>query len=661
MFDKLNLYKPIYYVLIAAGAIMAGWACAVDLHLGIGLALVWLAAVIYALLESQRVSRNNRRYMQALRESLFGAQREAMLAFPMPTLLTSESGEILWSNDACQQQVLGGTDRFGENIFPMLQDFEMERAGAPEGQSITVGGRMFTVYAARARRDAQPVYVFYFIDDHDLKSYAREYFDSRPSVLLMMIDNYSELFQEAKENERSKVMGEVEHVLETFAEQNKGMLKKLDKDLYVAVLEDRYMRAIISGRFEILDQIRQISTGDRLCPTLSIGVGYREGSIHASEELARQALDMALGRGGDQAALKVKDGYEFYGGLSKGVEKRNKVRTRIVANAISEIVESSGTILVMGHRFADLDCIGAAAGLCAGLRGMGKDPHMVVDESRCLAENLCGRLREHEMGDMILSPEAAAELVSENTLLFVVDTHVKSLLESPEIYARCKNVVVIDHHRKMVDHIDNAIIFYHEPYSSSACELIAELLQYMGDRQRLPVSVAEAMLSGIMLDTKNFTMRTGVRTFEAAAYLRRMGADTTEVRRLFASTMERYQQKIRLISSAEEYKHCAIAHTSAELPEIRVLASQAADELLNISDVAASFILFPENGGVSVSARSLGQMNVQIVMEELGGGGHQTMAAAQLPVASMEIARQQLLDAIDRYYVNNKDKGEKSL
>ena len=512
---------------------------------------------------------------------------------------------------------------------------------------------MYTLYWVRTQRQGEPVRVLYLFDDHDLKVYAKEYFDSRPWVLLMVIDNFSELFLDAKENERSKTMSEIEHIIETFAEENCGLLKKLDKDRYIAVIEDRYMRRVEASRFQVLDQIRGITAGDRISATMSIGVGSKEGSLHESEALARQALDMALGRGGDQAAVKLRDGYEFFGGVSKGVEKRNKVRTRIVANAITEIVQTSQNILVMGHRFADLDCVGAAVGLCAGLRNMGRTARIVLDENRSLAQSLVIKMREEGLGDLFISPDTALETLSNDTLLFVVDTHVKTLLESSTVYAGCRNVVVIDHHRKMVDHIDNAIIFFHEPYASSACEMVAELNQYLGEQQKISAPEASAMLAGIMLDTKNFTLRAGVRTFEAAAYLRRMGADTVEVRKLFASNMESYQQRAQLVAAAREYRGCAIACTTREMPDMRVIASQAADELLNISGVDASFLLFKVGSGVNMSARSMGAINVQVIMETLGGGGHLTMAAAQLADISMDDAFQKLREAIDGYFEVN--------
>lgn len=654
MLDRMNLYRPVIYGMLAISGLAAGASYFfVDLRLFSIFLASWGIMALWAAIHCSRISRDTRRQLAAIRGSLLGAREETVAEYPMATMIVRETGEVLWQNDYCRQRVLDGEDAFGKRLDQVIPGLDLSGECGPQGQNVTAGGRMYTLYWVQTQRQGEPVRVLYLFDDHDLKVYAKEYFDSRPWVLLMVIDNFSELFLDAKENERSKTMSEIEHIIETFAEENCGLLKKLDKDRYIAVIEDRYMRRVEASRFQVLDQIRGITAGDRISATMSIGVGSKEGSLHESEALARQALDMALGRGGDQAAVKLRDGYEFFGGVSKGVEKRNKVRTRIVANAITEIVQTSQNILVMGHRFADLDCVGAAVGLCAGLRNMGRTARIVLDENRSLAQSLVIKMREEGLGDLFISPDTALETLSNDTLLFVVDTHVKTLLESSTVYAGCRNVVVIDHHRKMVDHIDNAIIFFHEPYASSACEMVAELNQYLGEQQKISAPEASAMLAGIMLDTKNFTLRAGVRTFEAAAYLRRMGADTVEVRKLFASNMESYQQRAQLVAAAREYRGCAIACTTREMPDMRVIASQAADELLNISGVDASFLLFKVGSGVNMSARSMGAINVQVIMETLGGGGHLTMAAAQLADISMDDAFQKLREAIDGYFEVN--------
>lgn len=423
------------------------------------------------------------------------------------------------------------------------------------------------------------------------------------------------------------------------------------------------MKKVIENRFPILNAIRAVDTGDRNNATMSIGVSPMAGSLHESEAASRQALDMALGRGGDQVALRQKNGYEFFGGTGRGVEKRNKVRARIMANAITEVAGTCENILIMGHRFADLDCLGAAIGMYAGLSALGKPCRIVLDAEKSLAQPLYHHMlrEDRRYEEAFVTPGQAVDMVNRNTLLVVVDTHIPSILESREVYEACRNVVVIDHHRKMVEHIDNAIIFFHEPYASSASEMVAELVQYFREgKLRISVAEAEALLAGIMLDTKNFILHTGVRTFEAAAFLRRMGADTVEVRKLFASSMESYQERSRLVSAAEVYRSCAISCTAGGIEGIRVVAPQAADDLLGISGVDASFVLYEQDGTVNISARSMGAVNVQLILEGMGGGGHQTMAGAQIKDISLEDCRQRLLVAIDRYFEENPTGGKES-
>lgn len=452
-------------------------------------------------------------------------------------------------------------------------------------------------------------------------------------------------------------MGDIEYTIGKYVSDHGGLMLKSDRDRFTVVVEERHLRSMISSRFELLEQVRDLARERNQVVTLSVGVGRDAGNLNDSEQYARQALDMALGRGGDQAAVHSAGGYEFFGGVSSGVEKQTKVKTRIVAAALMELINSSDSVFLMGHRNADLDCFGAVVGLCRAVQLMGKNAHIVIRKEKQLTGELYTRLVENGYEGVFLEPEAALQMTAKKTLLIICDTHTKQVVESPELYAQCKSVVVIDHHRKMVGHIDNAVIFYHEPYASSASEMVTELLQYFGEKIRIGRLEAESLLAGIMLDTKNFIMRTGVRTFEAAAYLRRLGADTVEVKRLFASSMDSYQRKVKLVAGAEIYRGCAIALSpDRDAPDMQVTAAQAADELLTIQGVQASFLIFEMNGLMWFSARSMGQLNVQLIMEKLGGGGHLTMAGAQLRGASPSEAKEKLIAAIDEFFAENERK-----
>ncbi|MBQ8015877.1 MAG: DHH family phosphoesterase, partial [Clostridia bacterium] len=397
----------------------------------------------------------------------------------------------------------------------------------------------------------------------------------------------------------------------------------------------------------------KILTSEEQPVTLSIGVARGDYSLDKLNEFSLQALEMALGRGGDQAAVKTENGYEFYGGFAKGVEKRTKVKTRVVAAALADLIESSSNVIVMGHRFGDLDCIGAAIGMAEGVRDMEKDCHIVVNRETCLAKPLIDKTEKAGTLELFISPEEGLSLINEETLLIIVDTHIGSLLESKEIFAKCRNVVVIDHHRRMVGSIDNAVIFYHEPYASSASEMVTELLQYMNTDINITKTVAEALLAGIMLDTKDFVINAGVRTFEAAAFLKDKNADTVSVKKLFANSMEVNKLRTKVISEAESFMGCAVSAASFDSPDIRIVSAQAADELLKVSGIKASFVLFKNNGVINISARSLGEVNVQIIMEALGGGGHQNMAACQLKGCNMKEAEETLKGAIKDFFEKN--------
>jgi len=447
-----------------------------------------------------------------------------------------------------------------------------------------------------------------------------------------------------------QIPAQAEHLLKGYFDRYRGLLIKTDPDRYIALVEEQYLDEMVENRFSVLDDVRALSVdNESLSVTLSIGLARSCTGFSEGETIAQQALDMAQGRGGDQAAVKTPSGYDFYGGISKGVERRTKVKTRIVATALRELILSSDFVIMMGHKFSDYDAFGASVGLLSAVRQMGKRSVVAINRTRNLVTDLLHRLEESGYESSFYNPADVLPAVGEaaNPLLIIVDTHLEHMLESPELYRACPNVVLIDHHRRMVGYIENGVIFYHEPYASSASEMITELIQYFGEDVMIERSAAEALLAGIILDTKNFSIRTGARTFEAAAYLRRQGADTAEVRKLFTSTISDYRQRASLVASADIVNGCAIAQTDSLAPDIRIIAAQAADEMLGLSGVDASFVLYHTDDGVSISARSMGARNVQVIMETLGGGGHQTMAAAQLDKITLADARQKLIEAIE--------------
>lgn len=640
--------SPAIWVLLIALTVFTVVSYFVDIRLFAAEVAILLGVAIYALVRLRRLKLDVAKYMSRISATLNHVERGAVENFPLPAVVCSSGGEVLWYNTDFRHQVLEGGEAYGESVGYVTGGVALRDMQTNKVTEVAVNGRRYRVFlGSMGARDAS-LYILYYVDVTRLKAIEREYELSRPAVMVVYIDNVEELSQNMRNSERAQIIGNIETLLEDWVSDGTGILKKYNHDWFQIVLEQRQLTRMIEEKFVILDRVRSMKLGDRVIGvTLSIGVGQGE-NLKDSENLARQAIEMALGRGGDQAAVKTKNGFDFYGGVSKGVEKRTKVRTRVVASALQELLEGCADVLIMGHRFSDLDCLGSAVALAVTARGCGKMAFVVTERSKTLAMELIDRYDEAGRGAIFVEPSEALDMITENTLLIITDTHSLQMVESPELLKAAKTVAVIDHHRKMVDFINNATLFYHEPYSSSASELVAELLQYMGENYLTQLD-AEALLAGIMLDTRSFVMKAGVRTFEAAAYLRKLGADTVEVKRMFTGSMDTYQKKSDIVSHAEMYKSTAIACYESNEPELRVAAAQAADELLSIKGVHASFTLFKENGAINISARSFGEFNVQLVMETIGGGGHITMAGAQLRGVTIAEAKAKLIEAIDRH------------
>lgn len=587
-------------------------------------------------------------------------ERDSLYKFPAPAAIVDSEGVIVWYNLAFSEQVYG-SDAFGVHISRII-NIDLDKAANNKNMAIEYQSNNFKITAVTTEKaDSESEIIsdltlLHFEDISDYITLESELVNSKPSVMFISIDNYEDILSNEKDSEKAHIMIQIEKLLETYFDEHRGIMRKMSSDKFFAVIEDRYLKEIMDDKFKILDGVRAIPVSGKSSVTLSIGVGMGALYLVESEQFAKQALEMAQGRGGDQVAVKTETGYEFFGGVSKGIEKNTKVKTRIVATALAELINSSSEVLIMGHGHGDMDSIGSGAGLCGAIRILNPEMYvrMAADVDRTLARPIIDRLDENIRDEepIFISGEEALNRIEDNTLLIIVDTHNKDIIEFPALYEKAKKIAVIDHHRQTVNYIDNAVIFHHEPYASSASEMVAELIQYFHGIDKLQSYYADAMLAGIMLDTKNFIMRTGVRTFEAAAFLRKLGADMVAVKSLFANSVECIQKRSKLMSSAEIYHRCAIAVDDAPDSESRVASAQAADELLGIENVDASFVIFCTSSGVSISARSMGALNVQIVMEKLGGGGHQTMAAAQFSGITVFEAKAKLINAIDEHIAN---------
>lgn len=576
-----------------------------------------------------------------------------LMSLPLPVMILSGKS-VIWYNDSFRDQVLRGEDTCLQPVNKVFPGLDMQKCASASGQDLERAGHRYTIYGSQTP-GSSGVFVAYLVENTELKRRAAEYMASRPAYMIIELDTYDEILRELKESERAELMSSINRLLESFVGRTTGFLNRVSSSRYIAVVEERHMKDMVDTRFDVLDKARQIGDG-KVAVTLSIGVGRGGKTLQECQKMATQALDMALGRGGDQAAVRSEEGFAFFGGVSRSVEKRSKVKSRIVAAALSDLVRQSDSVLIMGHKNSDLDAVGAAIGALRICRIFNKPAAIVVKKKESLAENLIDEMIAAGYGEDFLPPEEVIDSITPQTLLIIVDTHLPYLLESREVYNNCKNVVLIDHHRKCVGFIDNAVITYHEPYASSTCELMSEILQYVGasDQQKLTPLEAQALLAGITLDTRTFALHTGVRTFEAAAYLRRMGAETQKVKKLFSTSFAAYEWKSRLVTEAGLYLGCAVVATSGLPSEMAVVVPQAANDLLTIEGVQASVVAVEMNGQVNISARSLGEVNVQVIMEQLGGGGHLTMAGAQLKNDTAEHARELILAAISQYRENEK-------
>ena len=583
----------------------------------------------------------------ALQQKFSAEEKGELRNFPMPVVLFDNTDKIIWYNNIFKRVFLNekpaGVDvkqfTSGQGIDIIRESMFIE---------CEYGDKKYTVFSGSTEYKKETVYSLYFVEDTELKNYRTAYDKSRPVVMVISLDGVEDSLRDFRESQQAGILGGVESIVENYFAKYNCISRKLGNNRFIALCEKENFIKMREDKFSLLAAVRSYTYNDKAVGiTLSIGAGTGK-TLPECEKASRNALDMAMGRGGDQIAIKTdKNDFEFFGGVSKGVEKRTKVRTRMVASAIGEIIKSSSNVLIMGHRFADLDALGSAVGVAIISNALGKDAKIVMSSKTTLAMPLTKHLIANGMDNLLIEPEDADEYIDKRTLLVVVDTHRKSFLEYPELFDLVNTVVVIDHHRKTVDHINKAVIFYHEPNASSASEMVTELIEYIDVDVKVPQVCAEALMSGITLDTKNFVMKTGVRTFEAAAYLRSLGADTVKVKQLFSNSMKTQKDKSEVMKNAAMYENCAVGVVDFESDDVRIVASQAADELLNIDDVRASFVAFKTGDTINISARSYGELNVQLVMEELGGGGHQTMAAAQLQGETFENALSRLKKAID--------------
>jgi len=577
--------------------------------------------------------------------------------FPLPIVVFRiDDSRIVWGNDMFFDICGASGSRSEATVAELIPEFSGK--WLLEGKSqcpslIELDGRKYqirgNVVSSEKSENRAFMGITYWLDVTDAEELRLEYEAAKPVTAIFVIDNYEELVKNQPERVKNDLRDAIGDKLTQWCEDKCGVITRFDRDRYLFVFEERYMDGMIEDKFDILEQVHQVVSPSGIHATLSMGLGRDAGDMSESAQFASLAVEMALSRGGDQAVIKNRYNFEFFGGRGGEVETRTKVRSRVMANALSELIKDASRVLVMGHRFGDMDSIGAAVGVCSLARCSGVRASIVCDVEKCYAKPLIERLRRTpEYKDTFISAQEAMLAADSKTLLVVVDTNRPEQVEDLGLLQSCNRVAVIDHHRRAATYIENADLSFIEPYASSVCELMAEILEVVLDEPALLRCEAEAILSGIVLDTKSFTLRTGDRTFDAAAFLRRAGADTVEVKKLMQSGIEQTVAKYKILQSAKLYRGMAVA--VPDKPQDRIVAAQAADELLNVAGVNCSMVMYPtHDGGVFVSARAIGDVNVQMIMEKLGGGGNSAAAAAQLPDIELKAAVNKLFAAIDDY------------
>ena len=642
----------LYFLVMALFAVVAFLLD--HIQLAVGETAITLVLFVYYQLRKAYRRRELQNFMVAATNTVENADRGRN---PFPMVLTRlGDGTILWANQNFVQ-ISGFKDTMYEqtitDLFPTFTTDWLVSGKHEFPYDVTLGDRRYRIYGSAIHADdpnATMLGTLYFCDLTELYQVRDEYIRSRPVVGILLIDNYEELTKALPESAISKLNAEINDVITAWTENYHGILRKLEKNRYLLVFEKRDLPATIEDKFPVLEKLHEVKNPSGLAATLSIGLGIDGASFEESYNFAALSIEMALSRGGDQAVIKDRFHFNFYGGHNQETASRSRVRSRITAKSLMELMDQSSQVFVMGHRNADLDAIGAAVGVCAMARKKGKKAMIVVDLENNSAERLITELQaSEEYADRFISAQDALLQCDSKSTLVVVDTNRPDQVENRPLLESISRVCVIDHHRRAADYIDPVVVNFHEPAASSACELVTELIQYAMDNGDLLPIEAKALLSGIFLDTKSFNVRSGDRTFEAAAFLRRMGADPVEVKKLLQSDFQNTMAKYQIIKSARLYRQ-EIAIAALNTGTTRALAAQAADELLNISGIMTSFVLYPDGEQTIISARSIGDANVQVILEGLGGGGNAATAGAQVKNTTVKDALDQLVASIDRYY-----------
>ncbi|MBS6535340.1 DHH family phosphoesterase [Peptoniphilus harei] len=626
------------------------------------LGLAYVAFLAYNKINSK--NEENLKNLENLNKRFDSLTKQAIFDMPFPLVVTDEKAKILWYNTPFIN-LFNEKDVIDSDLENLIGDIDIANILNSQGERtipVELNKRFFNIYTNvvenKSEKGEGRSVLFYLVDNTAYQNLKDKYTDDFAIVAKVEVDNFDEAISSAPSEIRPLLIAEIDSTISQYFEEYDALVRKSDEDLYLVVMNFKSLRAIKEKKFDILDDLRDLNKGNSIPITLSIGVSSFGLNFKDAYIESDSSLDLALGRGGDQAVVKVEDNYEFFGGKSKAVEKRNKVKARVIGEALKQLIERSENVYIMGHKNPDMDAIGAAIGCLRATLNRNKEGYIVLEKSNPSIDNLIDRMKEEEpeIYEKVISRETALNRIKHSSLLVLVDNHKPSFTECPELLDKTNQIVVIDHHRRGKEFVDNPVLQYVEPYASSTCELITEMLTYMSSDLNLTHFEADALMSGIVVDTKNFSFQTGVRTFEAASVLKRAGANMIKVKALFQDDLDTMVYRAEVIHNTKMiHDNIAVSRFDKESNNSVLVAAQAADALLDINGIDASFVLTINDGKTHISGRSRGEVvSVQLILEKIGGGGHLNMAGAQLDTTDLDEAEKILTEAIDEYLTDNK-------
>ncbi|MDU1443848.1 MAG: DHH family phosphoesterase [Clostridium cochlearium] len=623
-----------------------------------GFFLIIYILLLFYNIKSSKIRKDQwKEFIENFSCNLDSATRNTLLNLPLPMLILNNNGNIIWYNYSFSK-ILDGKDVLEMNIKNIIKEFDISKINNNEKynlENLKIFNGYYNIFIntldtnSTLSDESEKLILLYLSDVTEINAQLEYINKTKEVIMLIEVDNLDDVIKSTEEDKKPLLIAEIERAINSYAQNLSAMLKKYDYNKYILCIENQYIEKEMEKKFEILDVVKDINIGNKLMVTLSVGVGRKGESPLENGKFATSAKELALGRGGDQVVVKSGKNLDFYGGKTKEIEKRTKVKARVVSYVLLDLIKESNKVFIMGHINPDIDCIGSALGLYSIINNLNKECYIILEDINTSIKTLMDKIKEEQIyNNVFLNSNKCIEKIDENSLLIIVDVHNKGHVQNIKVVEKSKKLVIIDHHRKSTDYIEGTLLSYIEPYASSTSELVTELIQYMVEKPVLKTIEAEALLAGICVDTKNFYFKTGVRTFEAASFLKGLGADTIHVKKLFSDDLNTHLKKYEIIKTAKVKDNIAIAVCPEDIRDT-LLAAQAADELINIIGIYTSFVLVKIENDIYISARSLGEVNVQLILESLGGGGHMTMAGAKLKDMTIKEALIELQNSIDKY------------